>query len=148
MAYDGNLQLLLTSEELMIVHLSRHESVGPQLKGWRHEECSCSATDGHAPDWATQQLVCLHTFHVKRALKHNDEIVGSQRFFKLANHSRATLYAVNHLCGKQTCVFQPHLLGNLEVHSAHSVVHIGVHRHDDYAVLYGFHHHALHVVAV
>ena len=77
-----------------------------------------------------------------------DEVCRCHGLRQLSDDSAAADDTVGHLLlTEEAGILQRHLLGNLVVHAAQGIVHVGVHGHHSDIMLDGFHHGTLHVVA-
>ena len=149
MADDGYLYLLFVAEVVVIVHLPRHEGIGPCPDGIAQEESPCSPTDGDAPDGALQQLVGHDAGHVELTFQQRHEVLRLHTLLQLAYHAAAAHDVAHQLLRTEEAhVLQPHPLGYLEVDATRRIVRIGVHRDHRDVVLDGLHHGALHIVVV
>ena len=142
MSYYRNLNLLFVSEELVIVHLARNESVGTRLNRPAQQERAGSAAYRHPADVAFQQLVGLHALYVEAAFQHPDKLLCRHRLLQRADYSAAAF----RLFVEESHIRKPHFLGYLEVHTTRRIVQIRVHGHYRHVVLYGLAHCPLHVV--
>src|SRR3712207_8465382 len=82
------LQLLVVTKEIMVVHLTRHESIGPGFDSVGQEESARTATNGHLINRSAQQLVALYALHIEAFAQQQHEIVGCQRLLKTAYDAR------------------------------------------------------------
>ena len=73
------LYLTVVAEVLMVVHLTRQESIGTSPKGFFQQEVPCPAADGDALNGTGQQFVvhqALHTESLFRPLQESQRVLA------------------------------------------------------------------------
>ena len=134
------------AEELVIAHLAREERIGPCTKGIAQHEGSGTATEGHALNGSSQQLVGTQRLYTELTLHQRHKLLGRQRHGQHAYYT--TPLSVDHRTLQRLQVLEAKLLGHLEIDPAFGIVQIRMGSHDDDIVLDGLHHGSLHVVAI
>ena len=132
----------------MIVHLACDKGVGTLCQGCVEEKVACPTTNGNFLNRPAQELVAQCTFHIEGLLHCLYEIVGSQRLGQRANDTTPRLDAFYRLGGEETHRLEIQFLGNLKVHTALGIIHVGMHGDDADALSDGLHHRTLHISEV
>ena len=156
MPHDGNLQLLIVAEVLMIVHLPCQESIGFLVERlFEHEIARPSAKYDFAHR-TLQQLIVHQAFNMEYGLDALEKLQGILRLGQHADnsatrHDGVFMPTVLHLHGmrqKQSHLLQFQLLGDFEVHAILGIIQIRMRRIDRHVVLDSLPYTPLHVVAV
>ena len=148
-AHDGNLNLLLVPEELVVRHFARQEGIGLQAYGFVQQEGTRSAAQRHRLYGPPQQFVVLQALdveHVLDALQEGQRVLGRRQVAQQSAPGRHTAVAHRHLVRlHHPHVHQSQLLRNAVVHAVLGVVQVGVGCIDGDVVLYGHSDAALHL---
>ena len=134
MSKHANLYLSVVTEVLMVVHLSRQESVCSSSQSLIQKEVPCSTANGDAFDGTRQQLIVHQALHAESLLHPLQESQRILSFRQIAYHARTGLNlmgtrtnADRHLPRLQKHdIHKPQSLGHHVVDAIHSRIQIGV----------------------